>query len=78
VRGYGFVDAVRHLTGEYYSVTNSVAPKARPPNAPFEPTAADNSPERKPFALPPRNKDNERVIAYLQTRGIDKDLMDGF
>jgi hypothetical protein len=68
VRGYGFVDAVRHLTGEYYSVANSVIPKARPP-------AVVKPPERKPFALPPRNKDNERVIAYLQTRGIDKDLI---
>jgi hypothetical protein len=64
VRGYDFVDAVRHLTGEDYSVSQPrAAPKSKPP------------PERKPFVLPPRNRDNERVIAYLQSRGIDRDII---
>jgi len=59
VRGFSFVDAVRYLVGD--GVTSEyVAPKARPPT------------ERKPFALPPRNSDSERVIAYLQGRGIDR------
>jgi hypothetical protein len=64
VRGYGFVDAVRHLVGENHSVNYApVPPKAKPP------------PERKPFVLPLRNRDNERVIAYLRGRGIDKQII---
>jgi hypothetical protein len=62
VRGFSFVDAVRHLAGEDYS-TAYITPRAKPP------------PEKKSFMLPPRNKDNERVIAYLQWRGIDKPLI---
>jgi hypothetical protein len=58
VRGYGFMDAVRHLT-EGRSVP--LAPQAKPPPKPKE-----------PFALPLRNGDNERVLAYLQRRGIGK------
>ncbi|MDR0490032.1 MAG: DUF3991 and toprim domain-containing protein [Oscillospiraceae bacterium] len=58
VRGFSFVDAVRHLAGSDVSHSNT-APKARLPD------------ERKAFALPPRNKGNERAIAYLQGRGID-------
>jgi hypothetical protein len=76
INGYSFVDAVRRLAGDDYSVSHSyaaaksrpIAPRARPP------TAADTT-ERKPFALPPRNRDNERVIAYLESRGIDKPLI---
>ena len=64
VRGYSFVDAVRHLAGDAVSYTY-VAPKTKPPL----------KKERPPFALPPRNKDNERVIAYLQERGIAKPLI---
>lgn len=61
-RGYSFVDAVRELTsGEVFIEPN--ASKAKPP------------PERKPFSLPPRNRDNLRVIAYLQSRGIDRQLI---
>jgi len=63
VRGYDFVDAVRHLAGDdvpYMPIT----PKTKPPLKP------------KPlFALPPRNKSNERVITYLQERGIAKPLI---
>jgi hypothetical protein len=32
-------------------------------------------PERIPFSPPLRNKDNKRVIAYLQSRGIDRELI---
>jgi hypothetical protein len=32
-------------------------------------------PELKPFMLPPKSADNERVIAYLQRRGIAKPLI---
>jgi len=62
VREFGFVEAVRHLVGDDVSPSYT-APKAKPP------------PERKLFVLPPRNSDNERVIAYLQSRGIDKQLI---
>ena len=67
VRGYDFVSAVRQLAGENYR-SYSVAPKARPPTEHMQT-------ERLPFSLPPRNSDNKRVIAYLEQRGIDKDLI---
>jgi hypothetical protein len=66
INGYSFVDAVRHLAGDDYSIPTT--PKARPPNT-------VRQPERKPFILPPRNADNRRVIAYLQSRGISKPLI---
>ena len=62
IRGYGLVDAVCMLLGEK-SLERSVIPNAKPP------------PERIPFSPPLRNKDNKRVIAYLQSRGIDRDLI---
>jgi hypothetical protein len=66
VRGYSFVDAVRHLAGEDYSLmTDRSPPKSKLP------------PERKQFVMPSRNRDNERVIAYLQSRGIDRDVIRG-
>ena len=63
VRGYSFVDAVRHLAGDDAPYLQAI-PKAKPPPKP-----------KKPFALPTRNHDNERVIAYLQGRGIAKPLI---
>lgn len=67
VRGYCFVDAVRHLAGDEVAVIRSVTPKARPPTE-------HSKAERAPFKLPPRNADNSRVIAYLEKRGIGKAL----
>ncbi|GHU35029.1 hypothetical protein FACS1894105_02900 [Clostridia bacterium] len=65
VRGYCFVDAVRHLAGDDYSISQPRAvPISKAPS------------ERKPFALPSRNADNKRVIAYLEQRGIDRPLID--
>lgn len=65
VRGYDFVDAVQTLTGETAVPTRGKPDKTKAP------------PEKKPFILPPRNTDNRRVIAYLQSRGIDRDsIMD--
>jgi len=65
VRRYGLVDAVCLLLGERpQERSDRVAAPA--PRAP---------PERPPFTLPPRNKDNRRVMAYLQSRGIDRDLI---
>jgi hypothetical protein len=78
VRGYGLVEAVCLLIGERpvergqkpdapagYTKTppQMITPNAKPP------------PERIPFSPPPRNADNRRVIAYLQSRGIDKSLI---
>jgi hypothetical protein len=63
VRGYSFVDAVRHLSGDEMTILQNIAPKARPPN------------EREPFHLPLRNVNNDRVIDYLQSRGIDRDII---
>jgi hypothetical protein len=54
VRGYSFVDAVRHLAGDDVPY-RQVTPKAQSPPKP-----------KKPFALPPRNEDNERIIDLVQ------------
>jgi hypothetical protein len=62
VRGYGLVEAVCFLLGEK-PLERSITPNAKPP------------PEHIPLALPIRNKNNKRVIAYLQSRGIDRDLI---
>lgn len=62
VCGFGFVEAVRHLAGDDVR-SYDIPPKSKPP------------PERKPFSLPPRNRDNTRVIAYLQSRGIEMPLI---
>ena len=69
VRGYGFVDAVRHLAGDEINTTRTVAPKARPPTAPH-PAA-----EREPLKLPRRFENNTRVVEYLLGRGIDEKLI---
>ena len=63
VRGFNFVDAVQHLAGDDVPY-KPITPKAKPPPKP-----------KKPFALPMRNDSNERVIAYLQERGISKPLI---
>jgi hypothetical protein len=70
VRGYGLVEAVCLLTGE------TPVGRDRQPDAfsihPSEPP----TPDRKPFALPLRNGNHDRVLAYLQSRGIDKALIE--
>jgi hypothetical protein len=69
VRGFGFVDAVRQLAGEDYRAY-SISAEARPPTPP-----RGRASGREAFMLPPRNRDNERVIDYLQSRGIDRDII---
>jgi hypothetical protein len=64
VRGYDFVGAVKELAGEDFHAY-PITPKARPPTE-------KKTTERVPFRLPLRNRDNERVIAYLESRGIPK------
>ncbi|GHU59288.1 hypothetical protein FACS1894133_5730 [Clostridia bacterium] len=68
VRGFGFIDAVRHLAEDEITVARHTTPTARPPTA-------YKQFERAPFKLPPRNSDNKRVIAYLEQRGIDRDII---
>ena len=80
VHGYGLVDAVCMLIGERpyeqgdKPPTATVIPKARPPTQLTTPETKP-PPDKIPFAAPLRNKDNRRVIAYLQSRGIDRDLI---
>ena len=79
VRGYAFVDAVSHLTNK------SPAPKpASKKSIPAWQMHKDHQPrQHKPsqqhnqqtIILPRRNRDNRRIIAYLQSRGIDKDTI---
>ena len=63
VRGCGFVEAVQTLT--------SGAPYQYHPY----PVYSNPHPEKKFFILPPRFRDNRRVTAYLQSRGIDKAII---
>ena len=78
VHGYGLVDAVCMLIGE--------RPLDKPPpdREPTKPSARKITPkalsppaatERKPFKLPPRNVNNARVVAYLQSRGIERSMI---
>ena len=89
MRGYGLVEAVCKVLGEsaqerpYMFVnTKKTSPKSNPNPKPshsttFVPAIGDvaDDPKRPPFALPLRHKDNNRVIAYLQSRGIDRELI---
>jgi len=73
VRGYGLVDSVCKLLGkrpqelqksaDSMPLAKKITPKAQSPL------------ELKPFVLPPRNINNIRVIAYLQSRGIERPLI---
>jgi hypothetical protein len=62
VRGMEFTDAVRLLAGDD---DVHIPKRAKPPPA-----------QKKPFRLPPRNRDNTRVSAYLQSRGIRRDVIE--
>jgi hypothetical protein len=60
INGYSFVDAVRELAGDDIPYSRPIPPKARPP-ALSEPQFKPFS-DREPLQLPPRNRDNKRVI----------------
>jgi hypothetical protein len=64
VRGYDFVSAVQTLSGD------------APAHYRINPSKGTAPLDKKQFILPPRNQDNRRVIAYLQSRGIDKALVE--
>lgn len=63
VRGFGFVDAVLHLTDG----TNTF--HLSPPSMP------KREKPQMPFTLPTANANNDHAIAYLRGRGIDKDII---
>jgi len=67
VRGMEFVEAVQALTDGQN--TQSRQSQRLPPKI--------NSPPKqpKPFTLPTANANNDRVIAYLRGRGIDRDVI---
>ena len=85
VRGYGLVDAVCMLINEkpldhpppdrarIKAPTRKVTPTAHP--SPSRPQATLPMAARRPPSLPPRNANNARVIAYLQSRGIDRQTL---
>jgi hypothetical protein len=83
IKGYGLVEAVYSLLGEKPYEHSEVPemqtykPKPKPrARSPTMPTKQNKPhPERMPFAPPLRYKDSKRIIAYLQSRGIDKDLI---
>ena len=74
VRGYGFVDAVCHLLGELpQGNERAVNHKFNAPKKTIAPNTTAEQ-EHPRLILPRRHKNNDRVIAYLQSRGIDKGL----
>jgi hypothetical protein len=74
VRGYGLVEAVCKLLGEQ-SYERGEKLNVEAPVKTVTPTQIVTPPERIPLSLPLRHKDNKRVIAYLQSRGIDRDVI---
>ena len=75
VRGYGLVEAVCTLLGEQPAARSGKSKAKTPVNT--IPPAAKPPPERLPFVIPRHHDNNNRVIAYLQSRGIDRDsIMD--
>jgi len=72
VRGYKFVDAVCALIHEKPTERHSVQKTKPPATATTSESKPPTPTGRKPFAPPPRNTNNLRVIAYLQSRGIEK------
>jgi len=65
VRGLNFVEAVETLCGCQSTVSFS-----------FQPVKKQVIPERRTFTLPPPHTNNDRMIAYLQSRGIDREVID--
>ena len=63
VRGYGLVDAVCRLLGE-----NAKSKLSSPPKRKLDATS-------RCFTLPRRAENNKFLMAYLQSRGIDKQII---
>ncbi|MGL6200448.1 MAG: toprim domain-containing protein [Lachnospiraceae bacterium] len=69
VRGMDFVDAVRFLAGDENSLPIPSQPVSLPPKV-------IQKKKIKPFALPKANHNNDRAIAYLLGRGIDREIIE--
>jgi len=72
VRGYTFREAVLKLMNER-SWDHAVIPTIFQANQYTAKIACDAPINRKPLQLPPRNVNNSRVIAYLKSRGIERE-----
>ena len=78
VRGYGLVQAVCKLLDEppaHLGKPHSDKPYKTKHPQPI-PSSTRPLPTPKPFAKPLRNGNNDRVISYLQSRGIDEMLIE--
>ena len=73
VRGYGLVDAVCFLLNEQPHGRES--PDRLIISSSKQKSSQTPDLERKLFSIPRHNRNNKRVIAYLQSRGIDKGLI---
>ena len=69
VRDVPFVDAVLLLTGGYTFTDYKVMPKAPAP------ISSKPATPQKPLVLPAPNKNNDRIVAYLRGRGIERDVI---
>ena len=73
VRGYSFVDAVCEAIKERPAGFDAPRMQDVKDSASVPLPIAKHPPsERKPFALPPRHRNNDKVAAYLESRGIAK------
>ncbi len=68
VRGVDFVEAVKALTDGRIASYSSFQSVKKQVQQTIQPETQ--------FTLPTQNKDNARVIAYLQSRGIDREIID--
>jgi hypothetical protein len=78
VRGVHFVDAVQSLTGgrDYFAYTEHKTNNSHLPlQASKQVNPSENYPPKKPFILPKPNRNNDRAVAYLRERGIDKEVI---
>lgn len=75
VRGYRLVDAVCLLLNEQSQGKDKPDQSDAKPYKHLLPLKIEPTIERLPFAIPRHHKDNNRVIAYLLSRGIDRDLI---
>ena len=69
VRGIHFVDAVKSLTDGYAFTDYQTMPKY------LTQSSAKQAKTPKPFLLPKSNKNNDRAVAYLRERGIERDVI---
>jgi len=91
IKGHGLVDAVCLILGEKAqersgktqsnkskSAATSKKPATNnrvPPTVEISAGTDNESQKQQPISLPLRHKDNKRVIAYLQSRDIDRSLI---